>query len=155
MYSTTSYQNRDLVGIGLGKNDLIGWNFADQNLTNAAFFTEEPCREPGCTGGFASTLTGADLSQANLTNAVFGGKSPSFPYLGEGSNLTDANLSQSNLTNARFDYCTLTGADLTGADTRGATGSQFAAPRSGIRFSSMAMSSDLNWAPGKPGRPRL
>ena len=37
LYSTASYQARDLSGIGLIFNDLDGWNLAGQNLTNAGF----------------------------------------------------------------------------------------------------------------------
>ena len=65
-------------------------------------------------------LTGWNFAGQNLTNANF-----------SGSTLTGADLSQTSLTNASFfdDWfgsSTLAGADLTGADTRGATGSQFA-----------------------------
>ena len=37
LYSTASYKNHDLAEIGLWGNDLTGWNFAGQNLTNARF----------------------------------------------------------------------------------------------------------------------
>ena len=33
--STASYQAKNLQGIGLGDNDLTGWDFSGQNLTNA------------------------------------------------------------------------------------------------------------------------
>ena len=56
-----------------------------------------------------ATLTGANLSQANLTNAE----------LRAYATLTNADLSQANLTNANFDDATLTGANLTGAEVRG------------------------------------
>jgi len=35
LYSTTSYQVKNLQGIGLAYNNLTGWNFAGQNLTSA------------------------------------------------------------------------------------------------------------------------
>jgi len=38
-YSTASYQNHDLQGIGLGYNNVTGWNFAGQNLTSAFLST--------------------------------------------------------------------------------------------------------------------
>jgi uncharacterized protein YjbI with pentapeptide repeats len=57
LYSTASYQARDLTRIGLGYNDMSDWDFADQNLRYANFE--------------GATLTGADLSRANLTNAIF------------------------------------------------------------------------------------
>ena len=55
LYSTASYQAKNLTGIGLGQNDLSGWDFSGQNLTNADLYN--------------STLTNANLSGANLTNA--------------------------------------------------------------------------------------
>src|SRR5262245_4275859 len=59
LYSTASYQARDLTGIGLSYSPFAGGNFAGQNLTNASFG--------------AATLTGANFHQANLTNVHFGG----------------------------------------------------------------------------------
>ena len=56
-YSTASYQAHDLTRIGLGSNDLTGWNFAGQNLTTRNLFS--------------SILTGADFRQANLASASF------------------------------------------------------------------------------------
>ena len=35
LYSTASYQAKNLQGIGLGDNDLSGWDFSGQNLSNA------------------------------------------------------------------------------------------------------------------------
>ena len=35
LYATASYQAGDLSGIDLHYDDLTGWNFAGQNLTNA------------------------------------------------------------------------------------------------------------------------
>ena len=35
LYSTASYQSGDLVGINLSYNDLAGWDFAEQDLTDA------------------------------------------------------------------------------------------------------------------------
>ena len=37
LYSTASYQDHDLQGIGLDINDLTGVNFANQNLFKATF----------------------------------------------------------------------------------------------------------------------
>ena len=53
--STASYQTKNLQGIGLYFNDLTGWDFSGQNLTDASLD--------------ASTLTNANLAGANLTNA--------------------------------------------------------------------------------------
>ena len=57
LYSTASYQAKDLSGIVLWQNDLTGGNFAGHKLSHANFN--------------AATLTGADLSNADLTNARF------------------------------------------------------------------------------------
>ena len=38
LYSTASYQQRNLRGIGLVYNDLRGWDFSGQNLTGADFY---------------------------------------------------------------------------------------------------------------------
>ena len=35
LYSTASYQAKDLRGIGLGENDLSGWDFSGQHLAGA------------------------------------------------------------------------------------------------------------------------
>ena len=37
LYSTASYQQKDLRGINLARNDLTGWDFSGQNLANATF----------------------------------------------------------------------------------------------------------------------
>jgi uncharacterized protein YjbI with pentapeptide repeats len=60
LYSTASYQARDLRGIGMGNNDLTGWNLRGQNLSNA---------------DLGEALTGADLTGADLRNvqSVFAG----------------------------------------------------------------------------------
>jgi len=77
LYSTASYQSGNLGAIVLGDNDLSGWDFAEKNLTNAAFWRV--------------TLTNADFTGANLTDANFGSAS-----------LIDANLSLCDLRGARI-----------------------------------------------------
>lgn len=57
LYSTASYQQKDLAGINLSSNDVSGWDLAGQDLTNANMM--------------ALTLTSADLSGASLNNANF------------------------------------------------------------------------------------
>jgi uncharacterized protein YjbI with pentapeptide repeats len=102
LYSTASYQARDLTGIRLASASLAGWNFAGVKLTNARFSR--------------ASLRGTDFSDADLANADFGG-----------ATLTNANLRHANLANANFGdgggtygRADVTGADVTGADTRGA-----------------------------------
>jgi hypothetical protein len=90
-------------------------NLAGQNISNAVFYS--------------SPLTGANLSQADATNADFSSST------NVSSDLTGANLSQADLTNAHFagyvyadescNECTVPGTNLTianlsGADSRGA-----------------------------------
>ena len=57
LYSTASYQQKNLRGIGLSGNDLTGWDFSGQDLTGADL------------GG--STLTNANLAGAMVTGASF------------------------------------------------------------------------------------
>jgi len=102
LYSTASYQNHDLRGIGLIGSNLPGVNLAGQSLANASLA--------------AATLTGANLSGANLTNAYFSGfayEDESGTYIGPGANLTGANLSSADARGADFYFATLTGAITT------------------------------------------
>ncbi|MEX0612979.1 MAG: pentapeptide repeat-containing protein [Pirellulales bacterium] len=64
LYSTASYQARDLTGIDLSGNDLSAANLSSQNLTNAIFSTFRDYYAK-------ANLNGANLSHSNLTNAVF------------------------------------------------------------------------------------
>jgi uncharacterized protein YjbI with pentapeptide repeats len=100
LYSTASYEARDLRGIRLGNNNLVNGNFVGQDLSNASFR--------------GATLTGADFREANLTGAYF--------LLAK---LTNANFSDQELVDAYFFAATLTGADFTGADVRGAQFGRF------------------------------
>ena len=49
LYSTASYKNKDLQGVGLGNLDLTEWDFSGQNLANTSFND--------------STITRADFSE--------------------------------------------------------------------------------------------
>jgi uncharacterized protein YjbI with pentapeptide repeats len=94
--STASYQEKNLSGIEFLYEDLTGWDFSGQNLTNAIF-------------GY-SVLTDVNFTDANLTGALFYGPSgywPTTPW--------DAP------TGANF-----TGAIITGATIPGITFSQLA-----------------------------
>ena len=77
LYSTQSYQGKDLSGIQFWNDDLTGWDFSGQNLYWA--------------GLSDSILTESDLTGANLTNA----------YL-DRSTLTQADLSGAVVTGASF-----------------------------------------------------
>jgi hypothetical protein len=56
LYSTHSYQAKDLQGIGLGGIDLTGWDFSGQNLTDGNFRS--------------ANLRNADLTTADARGAV-------------------------------------------------------------------------------------
>lgn len=88
LYSTASYQAKDLRGIQLQGSglDLTGWDFRDQNLTDAVL--SKVCL---CHGRGEGALVGADFSGANLTDALF-----------LGANLEGANLSGALITGAVF-----------------------------------------------------
>jgi uncharacterized protein YjbI with pentapeptide repeats len=117
LYTTASYQARDLSGISFWGNDLSGGNFAGQNLTNADFG--------------AATLTGADFTGAEVRGASLGGITPAQLYstasyqarnltgIQLGGGLVGWNFAGQNLTNASF-VGALTDADFTDAEVRGA-----------------------------------
>jgi uncharacterized protein YjbI with pentapeptide repeats len=96
LYSTSSYQAQDLIGIGLPGNILAGANFAGHNLTGADLSL--------------ATLTDVDFRDANLINADF-----------NFATLSNANFRQANLSAANLAGATLTGADFTRANVRGAS----------------------------------
>ncbi|MFO0915316.1 MAG: pentapeptide repeat-containing protein [Pirellulales bacterium] len=119
LYSTASYRDLNLTGIRLWGNDLSGWDFANQKLTDADFFT--------------STLTNAKLAGAIVTGADF-----SRSLRREGTGITQSQLystasyqlsdlrgirlsnidltgwdfSQQGLSNASFKYSNLTNGDF-------------------------------------------
>jgi uncharacterized protein YjbI with pentapeptide repeats len=94
LYSTASYQARQLSGISL--HYLPGANLSGQDLTFARFL-----------GDFA----GANFSRANLTYSSF-----QTPY---GGTLANADFSHANLNGAGV-QADLTGANFTSAEVRGA-----------------------------------
>ena len=101
----------------LDNNDLTGWNFANQNLTNAKFYYDS----------FGSTLTNANFSGAIVKGADFSGttyrlyRQPTLQHRqlrqrrSDGhwtwrNDLTGWNFANQNLTNANFGYSTQLGA---------------------------------------------
>jgi uncharacterized protein YjbI with pentapeptide repeats len=139
LYSTASYQQKNLRGVGFSRNDLTGWDFRGQDLTDASFFiatlTNADLTGAIVTGaGFHditkeqlystasyhqknlqgirildSDLTGWDLRGQDLSNAALG------------SNLTNANLTGANLTNAGLEFATFTNANLAETNVNGAS----------------------------------
>ena len=142
LYSTQSYQNKDLTGIGLGNNDLTGWDFSGQNLayadlaqtgfTKEQLYSTQSYRDKDLTGiGLGDNdLTGWDFTMQNLTSAALlfstltngqltGAKLTSVDVYS--STLTNANLSGANLASANLIEATLTNANLAGANLRNAS----------------------------------
>jgi uncharacterized protein YjbI with pentapeptide repeats len=125
IYSTASYQQKNLRGIRLRLNDLTGWDFSGQDLTGADFFL--------------STLTNANFAGAVVAGANFDCLAHSGVQRGSGitlpqlystasyqqknlrgiglrlNDLTDGDFSGHDLTGADFGYSTLTNANLVGA----------------------------------------
>jgi uncharacterized protein YjbI with pentapeptide repeats len=91
LYSTASYKNKVLSGIGL-QGDLSGWDMNGQDLTHAFF------------GG--SNLTNANFAGSNLSGAIYVARSkgPIFP-----ARLTNANFTGSIVGGASFWRTTETG----------------------------------------------
>src|SRR6187200_937854 len=122
-------QSTTLAPDGAGANAVPGTNLSNRNLTMAYMIDANASTylvygPNGVDSYVASNLTAANLSQADLTNANFGGweginANENYTYY-PGADLTDANLSQANLTNAILQGAKLTGANFTEAKVRGA-----------------------------------
>jgi uncharacterized protein YjbI with pentapeptide repeats len=105
LYSTASYQSKNLAGLRLNNGKLTGWNFSGQDLESANFQFANLT-----SANFANTdLSRARLDLSNLTSANLSGA-----HLG--------NVSSSNLTAANLEGALLDGASLT--NTTGFTTAQ-------------------------------
>jgi uncharacterized protein YjbI with pentapeptide repeats len=144
LYSTASYAQKDLTGIGLSGTRLIAWNFAGQTLCNANFASSNL---------YYAYLSNADLSYANLSSAAMPavklsgaivkganfGNTTSKGFMKEllyttasytqkdlagiglsNNDLSNWNFAGQNLTNANYQSATLTNTDFSLADLRGA-----------------------------------
>jgi len=146
LYATASYQAHDLTGIVLSRNNLNGWDFVGQNLTNAYFhratligadLTDAEVRGANLDditrfGFTASQLYATASYQARDLTRIYFGYNDLSGWNFSGQNLANASFSDTkligadfshaNLTNVNFLYSVsnLTGTDLTGADMRGA-----------------------------------
>jgi uncharacterized protein YjbI with pentapeptide repeats len=133
LYSTASYQVKDLHGIGLRQHDLAGWNFSGQNLAGASFrlatltnvdFTGAVVAMADFGGTTSSGFTkeqlysSASYQTKDLHGIKFGGSDGGYAW---GNDLTGWNFGAQNLTMANFEFSSLAHADLSFADTRGAT----------------------------------
>ncbi len=115
LYSTASYQQRNLQGIKLSSNGLNGWDFSGQNLSDA-IFDRSTLTDANV---FGAKLTSASLLGSTLMNADFSGANLTRADLSSAI-LTNANLSGGNLTSASFNASTLTNANFSGAFIGGA-----------------------------------
>jgi hypothetical protein len=104
LYSTASYQQKNLQGIWLGSNNLAGWDLSGQDLLNVHLRR--------------STLTNANLAGANITNAELTQSTLTSADLtaadmrgASGGNLAGAFLRNSILPDGR-----VLGLDLAGGD---------------------------------------
>lgn len=99
-YSTANYKQKNLQRVGLGGNDLTGWSFAAQNLSNADFAS--------------STLTNTDLAEAIVNGTSFAntthlGLTPDQLY-------STASYQNQNLGGITLGYNDLSGWDFHGQD---------------------------------------
>lgn len=143
LYSTASYQERNLAGVRLDRSDMSGWNFARQNLTGASFYFTSLAN---------ADFTDAQIQRADLRFTVGNGLSPAQLYSTASykqldlrginfgyENLDGWNFAGQYLANASFETELVTelligyekwpvlpasfvDADLSGADTRGVSG---------------------------------
>jgi uncharacterized protein YjbI with pentapeptide repeats len=139
LYSTASYQRKELRGIGLGYTDLTNWDFSGQNLSDAVlgysnlsgvnltdavvtgvyFPTNVTAAQLYSTASYrAKDLHGIGLYGNDLIGWDFSGQNLSDASLR--SNLTRASLIDANLSNAWLDESTLRDANLTGSVVVGA-----------------------------------
>jgi uncharacterized protein YjbI with pentapeptide repeats len=123
LYSTASYQSKQLTGIRLSENDLSGWDFSGQNLTaanlsaklNDANFTGAVIR--GANFGY-TTHRGFTAEQLYST-ASYQAKDLAGIDLGS-NDLSGWNFVAQNLTHANFGYLRGSDMNVSFADTRGA-----------------------------------
>ncbi len=132
LYSTASYQTKNLSDVELMDNELIGWDFGEQKLANATFYR--------------SDLTGANFGSADLPDAGFNDANLLNANL-EGANLTDASFSRAILNNANLANAKILEADFSWATSTGfspqhlySTSSYQQSDLSGVRFDRNTMS---------------
>ena len=100
LYSTASYQEKNLQGISLASNDLSGWDFSGQDVRGASFGSSNFSER--------QLYSTASYQQKDLRRIYLGGNN----LLGwdfSGQNLTDASLSSSTLTDANLMGAVVTG----------------------------------------------
>ena len=103
LYSTASYQERNLHGIGLNNNDLVNWDFSRQDLTGASMSD--------------SVLISADLSGAIITGVDFGNTTTG--QLTENQLQSTSSYQMGDLRHVNFQDNNLDGWDFEGQDLAG------------------------------------
>jgi len=143
LYSTRSYQEKDLRGIGLNGKNLSGGDFSGQNLSGSSFFeanvSNTSFAEADLSGaGFQHAVLGtANFTNSRVNNANFFGtqlsrdqlfstqswqdKNLSGLTLPEYFNLSYTNLSSFNLTGMDFSVINIANADITGSIINGSS----------------------------------
>jgi uncharacterized protein YjbI with pentapeptide repeats len=142
--STASYKAKDLRRIDLGFNNLSGWDFSGQNLTDSFFrnaslsganlrgadFTNASLWRawlPGADVGGA-VVTGADFSEISAGGFTQAQLASTASYLAKNlervrlskNDLTGWDFNGQNLTHAHFEQSTVVGANFSGAAVTGA-----------------------------------
>lgn len=126
LYSTKSYQDKNLAGIGLWDNYLLGWDFSGQDLSDAnlAFSTLTNVNLEGAvvTGfDFSRTVEHGFTKEQLYSTQSYQEKNLSGIRSWE-NDLTGWDFSGQNLINADLYLSSLADADLSFVDLRGATG---------------------------------
>ncbi|MFO0900712.1 MAG: pentapeptide repeat-containing protein [Pirellulales bacterium] len=119
LYSTKSYQDKHLQGVALDYNDLTGWSFADQDLSDAVF-SHATLRTTNLLG---ATVVGADFSETTARGFLGAQLYSTLSYQSkslrgirlDGNDLSDWSFKGQDLSNASFAGAHLTYADVTGA----------------------------------------
>ncbi|MFO0911802.1 MAG: pentapeptide repeat-containing protein [Pirellulales bacterium] len=123
LYSTASYQSKDLQGIGFFDNDLQGWDFHQQNLAGAKF-GQSRLTDANLTGAIVTGASFWDVVSQGFTQAQLQStasyQAKDLHGIVLGGDLTGWDFHDQNLTGASLGSSTLTGANLTGAVVTGA-----------------------------------
>ena len=128
LYSTKSYQDKDVRGIIFCYNDLTDCDFSGQNLTGACIYDGTPISNANFTDAIITKTSFGCLTPMGFTKEqLYSTKSYKDKYLVgvelyennmsgwdfSGQNLTSANFYNATLTNANFSFADLRGADMT------------------------------------------
>lgn len=106
LYSTASYKEKNLEGIGLGASDLTGWDFTGQNIQGANFgrsnfsseqlYSTSSYQQKNLRG--IQLWDGIDLSEWDFTGQDLTGAN-----LGVGADLTGAKFTDAIITGVNFE----------------------------------------------------